>query len=316
MFDDSFCYEVFGLTVASDIPLPELHRISGREQVDVVVRAGEVRRLGADEIGLSIHGEAALLFIPGVGRYWVRGGKEMIVEREPGVSDRNLRLYLLGSAFAAILHQRSLLPLHANAVVIGGKAVAFMGHSGAGKSTIAAWFHDRGFTVLADDVCVVTEPAGHPIAHPGIPRLRLWREALEASGRRIDSFDTSFDDMDKYDVPTGDGLLEAVPLHHVYILGRADDGDAGIERMRGSAAVEVLVANTYRGAYVPRMGLTGRHLMACAALAAKLPVFRAVRRWGLDRFDEQASLLESHARSLIAQGTGSAVGQGSVSLES
>ena len=78
-----------------------------------------------------------------------------------------------------ILHQRSLLPLHANAMVVEGRAIGFMGHPGAGKSTLAAWFHDRGFDVLADDVCVVTPgPDGRPLAHPGIPRLRLWREAL------------------------------------------------------------------------------------------------------------------------------------------
>ena len=71
------------------------------------------------------------------------------------VPDANIRLYLLGSAMGVLLHQRGLLPLHANAVEIDGKAFAFMGASGSGKSTLAAWFHDHGYRIIADDVCAV-----------------------------------------------------------------------------------------------------------------------------------------------------------------
>ena len=80
---------------------------------------------------------------------------EIVAEPRQGVPDSNVRLFLLGSAMGALLHQRGLLPLHTNAVEVGGRAFAFMGKSGAGKSTLAAWFHDRGFRIVADDVCVV-----------------------------------------------------------------------------------------------------------------------------------------------------------------
>ena len=113
-------------------------------------------------------------------------------------------LYLLGSARGALLHQRGLLPLHANAVVLAGRAIAFCGHSGAGKSTIAAWFHDRGDPILADDICAVDGAAtGEIIAYPGVPRLRLWRDALEKGGREASGYRRSFDSLDKWDVPIG-----------------------------------------------------------------------------------------------------------------
>jgi hypothetical protein len=295
-------YRLFGLAIACDLELPELIPDAGAGPADVRVRLGATGAPAETSLGLHVEGEEALLVVQTIGRFLTRGGREMIVEPAPDVSARNLRLYLLGSAFAAVLHQRGLLPLHANAVVVEGAAIGFMGHPGAGKSTLAAWFHDRGFDVLADDVCVVTPaPEGRPLAYPGIPRLRLWREALEASGRQASSYDRAFDDMDKYTVPTDlERLLPPVPLSHLYLLEKAE-GDPGVVRLEGAAAVEALVANTYRGSYVRLIGRTRQHLLACAELARTVPVFRARRRWGYDNFDAEGAALEAHARHWIRE---------------
>lgn len=303
MAESDHRYRLFGLSVLSEIPLPELVADPAAEAADVCVNLRPIAEHGETTAGLYVHGGDALLVIPKVGRFLIRGGREMVVEPAAGVSQRNLRLFMLGSAFAAILHQRSLLPLHANAVVVDGRGIGFMGHPGAGKSTLAAWFHDRGFDVLADDVCVVTPgPDGRPLAHPGIPRLRLWREALEAGGRDASVYERSFDNMDKYTVPTDlERVLPAVPLSHLYLLEKAE-GDPSVDRLEGSAAVEAMIANTYRGAYVRLMGLTRQHLLACAELARTVPVFRARRRWGYDAFDAEGAALEAHARQLILEG--------------
>lgn len=295
-------YDLFGLLVQSELPLAEL--FEGTGEPDVVIRYGAVAATGGEVPGLTARADGALLSIPEVGRYLIRDGREILVDPLPGVSDRNLRLFLLGSAFGAILHQRGLLPLHANAVEMDGRAVAFMGHSGAGKSTMAAWFLDHGSRVLADDVCVVGPgPAGEPIAHPGIPRLRLWREAIEESGRSVADYELAFDRLDKFNVPTprpeAGGPL---PLSHVYLLERAEPGGDGIRQLQGVAAIDALIANTYRGGYLPLIGAVRRHFEACLDLVRQVPVFSAHRAWGFDRFDPQAAALEAHARAIIANG--------------
>ncbi|HYD38983.1 MAG TPA: hypothetical protein VEA60_15295 [Allosphingosinicella sp.] len=302
MAESAYRYRLFGLTLRSEVKLPELVPDPGDAVADVSVRLGRTGASAETAPGLHVDGDDALLVVKAIGRFRIRSGREMIVEPLADVSPRNLRLYLLGSAFAAILHQRKLLPLHANAVIVDGRAIGFMGHPGAGKSTLAAWFHDRGFDVLADDVCVVTTGAdGVPLAHPGIPRLRLWREALEATGREVSAYQRSFDDMDKYTVPTDLGrTLPAMPLSHLYLLDKAE-GEPLVERIEGAAAVEAMVANTYRGAYVPMMGLNRQHLLACAQLARTVPVFRARRRWGFDAFDVEGEALEQHARAWIGR---------------
>jgi hypothetical protein len=302
MADNAFSYRLFGLRVRSELPLPELGPVTAAEAPDVRIVRGRVDSTGDEPFGLTVRGDSALLNIRGIGRFGIERGSGMTVEPAPGASERNVRLFLLGSAFAAILHQRGLLPLHANAVVVEGRAVAFMGHPGAGKSTLAAWFHDRGFPVLADDVCVVTwDEAGRPLANPGIPRLRLRPEAIEASGRNIGDYEPAFDDRDKFNVPTDrGGAREAVPLHHLYLLERSDSGGEDFDRLAGAAAVEALVANTYRGGYLPLMEGTGAHLLACARLARGVPVFEARRRWDLSGLDASSAALEAHARRLIS----------------
>jgi hypothetical protein len=290
-------YRLFGLNLRSEIDLAGLAPTVETDAPDVEIGFGPVP--AGDHAGYRATEEGTLLAVAKVGRYLIREGREILVEPAEGASERNVRLFLLGSAIGALLHQRGLLPLHANAIDIGGRAVAFSGHSGAGKSTIAAWFHDRGHRILADDVCVIGfDETGRALAYPGIPRLRLWREALEASGRDAEAYPRSFDDTEKYDVPTAnEGGVEPIPLAAIYLLRKAEegDGDSDIVRLTGVDAVETLVSNTYRGGYLSMIGRTSEHLSACVRVARAVPVFRAQRLWGFDRFDEQALRLCDHA---------------------
>ena len=298
-------YRVFGLTVQSEIPLPELVPGQDVAEADVVIRLGMIPAIeGEVRENFAATDAGGVLNVAGAGRYLIRDGREIIVDPDPAGTERHLRLFLLGSAFGAILHQRGLLPLHSNAMEIAGHAVGFMGASGAGKSTMAAWFHDRGYHVLADDVCVVTGSRDTtPLAHPGIPRLRLWRDALEASGRNPQDHEHAFDDADKYNVRTRiSDAPSPLPLGVIYLLDRPDSGaqELSITRLQGLDAIEALVANTYRGGYLAKLGATQRHLSQCVELARRVPVFRTERVWGTDAFAEQARLLEEHARSIIS----------------
>lgn len=297
-------YQLFGLRVRSALRLDELAAAAEVGAADVEISCGTLEAPKDAVPGYNVTPAGTLLSIPQVGRYLIREGREIVVDPEPGASDRNLRVFLLGSAFGALLHQRGLLPLHANAIEIGGRAVAFSGHSGAGKSTIAGWFQDRGLRMLSDDVCVIGggDGEGPPLAFPGVPRLRLWRDALEESGRAAEDYPRSFDDRDKYDVPAAPGSGEVampLPLERIYILARAEEEDEGpaIRRLSGVEAVDALVANTYRGGYVKMIGGTGAHLAQCLRIARSVPVFEARRVWGFVSFDRQAAMLEEHARS-------------------
>jgi hypothetical protein len=297
-------YSIFGLELASALELPELRPAAPSSTgPDIIVSLGEI----ADPQrapGLFRTDDGALLVIDKVARYAVRDGRHIVVEPRPGTAPGNVRLFLLGSAMGMLIHQRGLLPLHGNAVEIDGRAFAFVGHSGAGKSTLAAWFHDQGYRILSDDVSVVRfDAAGRPMLSAGIPRLRLWRDAIEASGRVTDEYDRSYagdEAFDKYDVPVRDAASAdgALPLAAVYSLRRGEAFE--IARLGPVDSAEVLFANTYRGAYLDQTETHMLHWQACLQLVERVPIFSLCRPWDLQRLGEHAASFACHARSVPA----------------
>ena len=285
-------YRLFGLTVRSGLPLPELSEVDRVARPDVDIRVGSRASLERQR-GRSIT-------IDGVVHFDVLEGREITVVPEDGASARNVRLYLLGSAIGLLLHQRRLLPLHANAVEIDGKAYAFLGPSGAGKSTLAMAFHDRGFRVLADDVCVVRMlDDGRFIVSPGLPRARLWRDSLEALGRDSNDHAKSYsgdEDWDKYDVGLGSGAapVEGIELAGVHLLGVGED--FRLSRLGGASAVEALMANTYRGAFVGETNGARYHWQDCTSVAKAVPILQFSRPLNFHRLDEGVAFLLSAVR--------------------
>jgi hypothetical protein len=295
-------YEVFGLRVRSEIVLPELLPAHAGSEPDVTIRAGSVVAPSDTSPGLQVHDGGLVLLIPEVGRYRIEGGKAITVDAAPGVPDRNVRLYLLGSVFGAMLHQRGLLPLHANAVEIGRKAAAFMGPSGEGKSTLAAWFHDHGHRLVADDVCVVRfDGEGKALALPGMSRLRLWQDVLEASGRRTEDYQRSYandESWNKFDVPIDHAADAArpVPIAALYVLRHSDE--FGFRKLDGIEAADAVFANTYRGSYVTAAKGEQSHWLASVALVRSTPVFELSRPRGLELMDGDCARIIDHVRAL------------------
>ena len=300
-------YSCFNFRLRSQIPLAELmpapEADDERPLVDVRLGAAPETLPGAEapRHGVQAIGEEALLTIPGIARYLVRDGAEIVVDPVPGVSERNIRLFLLGSALGILCHQRGLLPLHANAIVTRGVAVAFAGRSGSGKSTLAAHFQRSGYEVLCDDLCVLSfDPDGTPFAWPGLPRLKLWGDAASVFGHDPSELDRAMDDIEKYHVPIADGgPSRPIPFSRLYVLDRAEEGKKGeIGRLRGHQAMDAVRAQTYRGSYLAAMGLTGRHFAQCAALLRTAEIWSATRIWGYDVFEKEATRLERHVASI------------------
>jgi hypothetical protein len=287
-------YSVFGLRIASALPLPELPEAPQRAGVDVTVERRSLAGLPfRDGQRLCRHKDQALLEVPDVARFAVSmDGTHVLFDPHEGASARNVRLYLLGSAMGVLLHVRGLLPLHANAVIVDGRAHVFLGHPGAGKSTLAAAFHDRGFALLSDDVCVVSDPAGPcPSVQPGIPRLRLWEDAVARSGRDVGSLEPAYDGWDKYIVPLTGSKAAPAPLGGLYLLARGEGATPSFQPLRGASGAAALIENTYRGQYIADVGDAGRHFAACLALAGRIKVAELRRSWEPQAIDAQVDAI-------------------------
>src|SRR5262249_2222254 len=153
----------YGLHIVSELEMGEFHcpltHDADGPSGDVLIDVGKVPReveapaVASDDY--QVGAREILLTIPSVARYWAREGKRLTIAPERGADPSAVLLYLKGSALAAILHQRGIVPLHASAIEHDGHCVAFLGDSGAGKSTLASMLGRRGYRIICDDVLVV-----------------------------------------------------------------------------------------------------------------------------------------------------------------
>jgi hypothetical protein len=86
----------------------------------------------------------------------------------------SLQVYLLGQALSFALVKQGYEPLHATSVVIDGQAIAFLGSSGFGKSSIAASFLADGHRLLTDDMLLLRRTDEGYEAQPGPCRIKLF----------------------------------------------------------------------------------------------------------------------------------------------
>jgi hypothetical protein len=85
----------------------------------------------------------------------------------------SFQVYLLGQALSFALVKCGFEPLHATCIVVEGRAVAFLGDSGFGKSSLAAYFISAGDRLLTDDLLLLQERPDGFLAYPGPPRIKL-----------------------------------------------------------------------------------------------------------------------------------------------
>lgn len=296
-------YAAFGLAIRSDLALPELELRNAEDgEIDVDVQLGTLAGPEWDRI-VGIENDAFRLRVAGIGRFEAVEGRRVTVDPDPAATEAELRAYLLGTVFGALFQQRGLLALHASAVAAlsgesgADEAIAFVGESGAGKSTMAMALNARGHRLLCDDVTVIRHGEGEsPLVWPGVRRLKLWSTSIEAGGRSTQGLEPVLSREDKYHVPSE--LVAAYRpfrLKGVYLLATDDGIDSvRIEQLRGAAAVQTLISHTFRGRIVPFMAASERHFRACLALLGRCPIYRLQRPWGLDRIDAACDAIAQH----------------------
>jgi hypothetical protein len=188
-------YRVCGLILRADISFPEIPLSSAQQShgtLSLHRRAGgEIA--GADWFYKSLlpNGKPQLL---------VGQSEDGLVMRFPNLADfvippsGNRISYLVrrNTPKSTIRHlfldyvlpgylSRDRVVLHASAIRLTKKsAIAFLGKSGSGKSTMAASFWREGFQVISDDCAVLEHGNGSPMCVPSYPGLRLWDDSAKA----------------------------------------------------------------------------------------------------------------------------------------
>jgi hypothetical protein len=294
-------YLIGGITLISEIALPELPRVQQQSATPhpVRVRLGDVPNHlpGAVELDPDCFATPTqyLLNIRGVARYLVTAGREIVVHPEDAAPALDVRGYLLGSIFVVLCQQRGLLPLHASAIAGTSGVVAFLANSGQGKSTLAAHLARRGFRVLADDVCLIDAPQpGSAMVIPTAPWLKLWRTSLENLGREAEGLDRVFTDDDKYRLPLAP-VLTPEPIRRLVFLEAKEIASTTIEmeEVPRVHAVPLLMNLTHHSYVLEATGQLEENFLRCGRVLSQARAYRLVRPWGLMHLELTVDVLEN-----------------------
>ena len=177
-----------------------------------------------------------------------RAGSEVWARWSAPLTIEDTATYLLGPVMGFVMLLRGIVCLHASAIVVDNKAIAFLGPAGSGKSTTAAAFSARGYSVLAEDVVTLDDRSDHFMVRPGYPCIRLWPASVKALygseshlPKLTPNWDKCYLDLKNQFNP------QPLPLAAIYHLReRRHDATAPfVEGSDRSAGLLSLIANTY-----------------------------------------------------------------------
>lgn len=295
-------YSVAGLRVESEVVLPGLISVPdlAMQEADVSIATGAVPDALEDASQSGPTWQSTdnrfLLRIPNIARFLLSDGRRIVVETEQGTPQQEVAIFLLGTVFGILLHQRAQIVLHASSVRVGDKAVIFCGPSGAGKSTLAAALVQRGYPLVSDDLCALALEEGRtPHVQPDGRQLKLWSQAIkvlklgDARGAPVRSC------LEKFYVEPACNFASSLPLAAVYVLREArPPHDAGITRPNVVDAALLLRSNAYRPRLVEKMGQRPRYFHAATTIASQAGIYHLTRRLNFADMGDVVSRLERH----------------------
>ncbi len=190
--------------------------------------------------------------VEGVGRFYACNGIDVEYAPAEDATQAMVELYLNGSVYGAILHQRNILPLHGSSFVWKGRGILLCGESGAGKSSLTAAFCMAGAEFLTDDVTPILFTGDVPEIMPLSDRIKLWNDSLSQLKQETNSLTAITPGFEKYYFPMQSRNLN-FSLHQLFIIETADVTGIETEVLTGTKLFTSLRNEVYRWEYLNAM---------------------------------------------------------------
>jgi len=190
----SYSYRISGLVIEAPEPLQSL--VPADSPADLVitwavsppVRGRLLRRVeneGSVWLRIeAVHGGTSYVF-PELGTFIVQpDSRRVTCCPDVGTQSYTMWHLLLDQVLPLHLASQGEFVLHASSVATGdephGRAILFLGESGAGKSSTAIGCSLVGATLLGDDFALISLDADPPAVTPANVGVRLWEEMVGA----------------------------------------------------------------------------------------------------------------------------------------
>ena len=200
-----------------------------------------------------------------------------------------VEIRLLGPVLAYWLERSSIPALHASAVVVDGRVVAFMATNRGGKSGLAAAMMRGGAPLLTDDLLPLEYRREGFVARPGYPQMRMLPDGLAHFVSDSRTRAAARLHLGKHWLPVGPGGFgefhsAAAPLGCIYLPERLDNearpSEVSVSAIPPRQAVIELLRCSFSPYIVEAVGLQPTRLETFARLVRDVPVRRLAYRSG------------------------------------
>ncbi len=263
-------YNLCGLTIASDFPLVDCVSARDNADADLSVVIDDTHTVTFSEAVWQPVGHENSDSIP---LFYARDGLDYLLhfpdlgDFRLSLSDKRITCYphitaslssvphiVLDQVLPLYLSMQDQLVLHAGTVASPKGAVAFLGPSGHGKSTLTASLCEWGWKLLADDCLLIKQKAEQYWAIPSYPAIRMWPDSLGDLSPPVTTLRPVSHDTDKqYLVLDGQGFgfqSCPAPLIQFYDLMPYEDDENSefvtIQPLSAREAVMALLKSSFR----------------------------------------------------------------------
>lgn len=292
-------YTVYGLTIKSDVLLPELICADSQDlkTVDCEIHYGlvdeEIKQTIARGKMAQYTPQKIWFHIKALATFIIVDGTQIIIDKCQDGKEERIRLYLLGTCLGFILFQKNRLVIHGGTVCINNKGMIFTGKSGAGKSTLTSALRLKGYGFVTDDLSVLVKN-GYPEVESGYPQQKLCEDAMKNLGYNRDHYQQIGEGSRmKYLIPVKDQFVnQSVPLQGICEITLGQVEHVEIQYLRGSEKINALYQNIYNIDFKEYMGINPDYFKHCISVAQKIPIYRIIRPQDHVSIEEEIQLVE------------------------
>lgn len=287
-------YKIFGLNILSEIDLGYSEDVFIYE--DVIVKRGHAinkfQTTYYNRNGFYVNSKQAFFRVDESLAISIHDGNKIIVEYEL-LNLKKINLFLLGSAMGILLLQRNLFSLHGSSVCDYQKGICVIGDSGAGKTSLARGFINKGYNLLSDDVSRVDT---HEFVNiiSSYPSQKMWKDTLNYYKLEGNKENQLLERYDKYYLDVKDKFKAGKNSLDVLLYLRAEDiQEPYIRLLEVDQAFSIIHKNTYRYELIDTMELKQNHFKWISEVLSTTPVYELVRPIDGITIDSQIEHIEN-----------------------
>ena len=239
---------------------------------------------------ISISPSEFSMTVKNVGSFYAGTGTNIEFIPDEKADRASVELYMNGSIYGAILHQRNILPLHGSSFIYADSGVMFCGDSGAGKSSLTSSFCLNGAGFLTDDVTPILFEEEKPHIWPKSGKVKLWDDSLQQFNKETDALTKIRPEDEKYYFPIESKVLKAHPLNYILILQITETDEVTFEKVQKVEAFSYLHHEIYRREYLGAMPETEAAYLEKISLICNVADIHRVNR------PVSISISDMHAR--------------------